>query len=42
MPWKIVYNESFTTKSEAMQRERFLKKQRNHDFYKRLINENKD
>jgi putative endonuclease len=38
-PWKIVYFEQFETKGEAMKRERFLKKQRNRDFYLRLIKE---
>ena len=36
-PWKIVYFEVFDTRSEAIQRERFLKKQRNKAFYQRLI-----
>jgi len=36
IPWKIVYKESFETRKEAMQRERFLKKQRNKNFYKKL------
>jgi putative endonuclease len=37
-PWKIVYTESFESKTEALKREKFLKKQKNSDFYKRLIN----
>ncbi|MBN2775589.1 MAG: GIY-YIG nuclease family protein [Prolixibacteraceae bacterium] len=37
MPWKVVYTEEFTTKSDAIKRERFLKKQRNHSFYEQLI-----
>jgi len=37
MPWKIVYTENFKTRSEAIRREKFLKKQRNHEFYKKLI-----
>ena len=36
-PWKIVYFEVFDTRSEAIQRERFLKKQRNKAFYQRLV-----
>ena len=36
-PWKIVYVEQFDTKTEALKRERFLKKQRNHSFYQSLI-----
>jgi len=38
LPWHIVYFEEYTTRKEALQRERFLKKQRNRDFYKSLIN----
>ena len=37
-PWHIVYFEECKTRTEAIKRERFLKKQRNRDFYKRLIN----
>ena len=37
LPWKLVYSESFNNKSEAIKRERFLKKQKNTDFYNRLI-----
>ena len=37
-PWHIVYFEEYKTRTEAIKRERFLKKQRNRDFYKRLIN----
>ncbi|SHJ02271.1 putative endonuclease [Tangfeifania diversioriginum] len=37
MPWKIVYTEKHKTRAEAMLSERFLKKQRNKEFYKRLI-----
>ena len=40
-PWKIVYTETFETRSEAMSREYFLKKQRNREFYARLINSQK-
>ncbi|WP_167606240.1 GIY-YIG nuclease family protein [Maribellus sediminis] len=36
-PWKLVYVEDFLDKSEAIRRERFLKKQRNRSFYQRLI-----
>ncbi|MCA1758517.1 MAG: GIY-YIG nuclease family protein [Bacteroidales bacterium] len=38
MPWKLVHTENFETRSEALKREKFLKKQRNREFYKRLIN----
>jgi putative endonuclease len=40
IPWKVVYREEITTKSEALKRERFLKKQRNRDFYLNLIRKN--
>jgi putative endonuclease len=38
-PWKIVYYEFFDDLSSARKRESFLKKQRNRDFYLRLIEE---
>jgi putative endonuclease len=34
--WKVVYVEEFLSRSEAMKRERFLKKQKNKDFYRKL------
>ena len=37
-PWHIVCFEEYKTRTEALKRERFLKKQRNRDFYKSLIN----
>ena len=40
-PWKVVYTESFQDKSTALKRERFLKAQRNREFYKSLIRSNK-
>ena len=36
-PWKVVYFEKYDTRKEAIARERFLKKQRNRDFYYSLI-----
>ncbi len=36
-PWEVVYTEIFAEKREALKRERFLKKQRNKDFYNKLI-----
>jgi putative endonuclease len=36
-PWQIVYIEHYSSKTEALKREKFLKKQRNKDFYKKLI-----
>ncbi len=38
IPWRIVYFEEYKMRTEALMRERFLKKQRNRDFYKSLIN----
>lgn len=40
IPWKVVYSENFATKSEALRREKFLKKQKNSEFYLRLIQNN--
>ena len=37
IPWKLVFIEMFETKLEANRGELFLKKQRNHAFYGRLI-----
>jgi len=36
-PWDIFYFEEFNTKRESLQREKFLKKQRNRDFYLGLV-----
>jgi putative endonuclease len=36
-PWVLVYHEAFGSKSEAMKRERFLKAQKNRNFYEKLI-----
>ena len=38
LPWEIVYTELCESKSAAIKRERFLKGQRNRDFYLKLIN----
>ena len=38
-PWKLVYTESFEHKSEAIKREKFLKKQKNKAFYEQLISQ---
>jgi putative endonuclease len=37
IPWELVYLESFESKTNALKREKFLKKQRNNTFYVRLI-----
>ena len=36
-PWRIVYSEKFQSKTEAIRRERFLKAQKNREFYLKLI-----
>jgi len=36
-PWRLVYFEAFESKTLAIKRERFLKKQKSKDFYQRLI-----
>jgi putative endonuclease len=42
IPWRLVYLESCSSKTEAIKRERFLKRQRNRSFYERLIREAED
>ena len=37
IPWTLVYLVRFATKSEALKREKFLKAQRNSQFYETLI-----
>ncbi|MBT8261321.1 MAG: GIY-YIG nuclease family protein [Bacteroidia bacterium] len=37
IPWNVVYTEEYSNRKDAIVRERFLKKQRNREFYKRLI-----
>jgi putative endonuclease len=37
LPWKIVYFESFSTRSEAMKREKFFKTGAGRDFIKRQL-----
>ncbi len=36
-PWVIAYKEAYELKSDALKREGFLKRQRNREFYERLI-----
>ncbi len=36
-PWKLVYKESYLTKSEAVKREKYIKKQKDRSFIYRLI-----
>ncbi|MCD4769851.1 MAG: GIY-YIG nuclease family protein [Bacteroidales bacterium] len=40
-PWELHYFEEFLSKSEAIKRERFLKKQKNSTFYSKLENKDK-
>ena len=35
--WIVKYTEPFNNRTDAIKRERFLKKQRNKNFYKKLI-----
>ena len=37
-PWHLVYVEEFENKTNALKRELFLKRQKNKEFYQRLIN----
>lgn len=37
LPWELVYFEKFDNKTEAIRREKFLKAQRNKEFYIKLI-----
>ena len=37
-PWKIVYTEKFETKSEAIKREKFIKRMKSKAFIERLLN----
>lgn len=36
--WLLKYEELFGTRKEAMAREKFLKRQKNKEFYRKLIN----
>ena len=40
-PWKLVYTESYPTRSEAMKREYFIKSQKSKSFIISLINSQK-
>ncbi len=39
LPWDLVYTEMYLTKTEALKRELFLKRQKNKVFYQRIIAE---
>jgi len=41
IPWRLVYKEEFLSKTDALKRERFLKKQKSASFINQLINEMK-
>jgi putative endonuclease len=36
--WRVVYKEEFVDRTGAIKRERFLKNQKNKNFYKKLCN----
>ncbi len=40
IPWKIVYTEKFKTKSEALKREREIKRRKSRKYIEGLINLN--
>ncbi len=37
IPWELVYNESFETKSKAIKREREIKRKKSRRYFKELI-----
>jgi len=37
IPWSLVYKESFSNRSEAMKREKKLKRSKNREYIRRLI-----
>lgn len=37
IPWKLVYSEEFNSKTDALKREKFIKRQKSRDFIERLI-----
>jgi len=34
--WNMIYSEEFQARSDAMKREKFLKKQKSKEFYRKL------
>jgi len=42
IPWKLVYRESFHTRSEAMKREKQLKASKNREYIRRLIHSSRN
>ena len=41
-PWKVVYNEEYQTKSEAIKRELYIKRMKSRSYIESLINSSKD
>ncbi len=39
-PWKLVYTEEYSTRSDAMKREKFLKSGKGREFLKSCITDN--
>ena len=37
IPWKLVHSEIYSSKKEAMEREKFIKRQKSRDFIKSLF-----
>ena len=40
IPWKLVYYEEYNTKTEAIIREKDIKKKKSRDYIEKLINNN--
>ncbi len=36
-PWKLVYSETYATRSEAVRREQYIKRQKDREFIERLL-----
>ncbi|MBD3275240.1 MAG: GIY-YIG nuclease family protein [Candidatus Marinimicrobia bacterium] len=37
IPWELIYTEEYSNKSEALKRERYIKKKKSRDFIENLI-----
>ncbi len=37
IPWKLIYTEDFTTKSEAMEREKYIKAKKSRKYIETII-----
>ena len=42
IPWQLVYHETFSTKTEAMDREKFIKLKKSRTFIESLISSSAD